>query len=368
MNATPRRKLLAIFGLLALGVGGASLAWACTPHALLDVRPMSGYSGQSVVLEGHSFVPSGPVQIMWNDSPVTTVTADARGNFVTNVTIPQASPGVYYFVAIASDIHGKYRHTASFELLPPEQSTSGGDPGNETQTGAAQTSQTGDAADQETQAGSGSGSATASGGSGSSSGSDTGDVWGSDDGSSAGPTEPEPGQVVAGTGTASGTASGATRPGGGQMAVTPPAGGPLWVPASKGSPSLLTGVVPAVAHPPVAKAPSGGVVFGGSIGPVRDGQVLSSQDVLGVAAEASRSADRASDGPSAASATGDLWSGVEPGRPSLGEFDRWSAADNPASVGGRRAPRPRTYGSPRWVHRRRTAAAQGAYVTHAIRR
>lgn len=107
-------------GFVALVVGGAGLAWACTAQASLGAfTPFEAPPGTAVTVAGSTFE-DGPVEIRWGgpDGPVIGV---ARGpNFSTSVTIPPAAPGVYYVVAVSYDEVGEPTSRAKpFEVTAP---------------------------------------------------------------------------------------------------------------------------------------------------------------------------------------------------------------------------------------------------------
>lgn len=116
----------ALLAFLSVGVACASLAWACTPHAELGVDARSAPPGATVELSGFEFVPNQEVQVRWGSTsgpelatprPV----ADARGAFKTSVTIPEdAIEDTYTIVGITHGrdrFHGKvYRAPLQFEV------------------------------------------------------------------------------------------------------------------------------------------------------------------------------------------------------------------------------------------------------------
>lgn len=124
MKALPgtRKAGMAALAMATGLVSVAGLAWACTPQA--EVAPLvmqSGPPGSRVPLTGLAAKP-GPIQVRWNSprGPLlgTGVAAmtPAGINFATEVTIPEAGPGVYYLVVSTSD-GGTAR--AAFEVLSP---------------------------------------------------------------------------------------------------------------------------------------------------------------------------------------------------------------------------------------------------------
>ncbi|MGI8985058.1 MAG: hypothetical protein ACR2HM_11110 [Acidimicrobiales bacterium] len=107
-------------GFVALVLGGASLAWACTPQASLGAfTPFQSPPGTVVTVTGSTFE-DGPVEIRWGgrNGPVIGV---AQGpDFSTSVTIPPAAPGVYFVAAVSYDDAGQYTSRAKpFEVTAP---------------------------------------------------------------------------------------------------------------------------------------------------------------------------------------------------------------------------------------------------------
>lgn len=120
-----RRAATAAFAMVLGLVGVASFAWACTPQA--EVAPLavqSGAPGTRVPVTGLAAKP-GPIEVRWNSpkgplvgTGVAAITPTGL-NFATEVTIPEAEPGVYYLVVSTSD-GGTAR--AAFEVLSPAAS------------------------------------------------------------------------------------------------------------------------------------------------------------------------------------------------------------------------------------------------------
>lgn len=117
-----RKAAAAGFAMLLGLIGVASFAWACTPQA--EVAPLvvqSGAPGTRVPVTGLAAKP-GPIQVRWNSpkgpvlgTGVAAITPTGL-NFATEVTIPEAAPGVYYLVVNTND-GGTAR--AAFEVLSP---------------------------------------------------------------------------------------------------------------------------------------------------------------------------------------------------------------------------------------------------------
>lgn len=129
-----RRLAVGVFGVAAIALSAAGVAWACTADAYLGIESPSagaGPPGTKIQLVGHQWH-EGPVEIYWN-SPQGPRLGTAEGpSFATIVTIPAtAAPGVGYIYARAIDPGGSYVYAArtGFEVTAPSQSerTAGGD-------------------------------------------------------------------------------------------------------------------------------------------------------------------------------------------------------------------------------------------------
>lgn len=93
----------------------ASVAWACTNLATLNLSTADGRVGDIITVSGSGFaVPRGipapepvPVAVHWNgiDGPVlATATPDRPGTFTVTFTVPDALPGNYVLVATQSTL------------------------------------------------------------------------------------------------------------------------------------------------------------------------------------------------------------------------------------------------------------------------
>lgn len=121
-----RRAVAVLVGLAGLMVGGASLAWACSPQAWIHLEPHQARAGSDVMVTGQKFY-EGPVEIRWSSATGPVLSPAQGSDFSTTVTIPSdASPGVYYIVAVQTP----YEHSASFEVVPASSSTTDGEAGD----------------------------------------------------------------------------------------------------------------------------------------------------------------------------------------------------------------------------------------------
>jgi len=130
-----RRSLLSVFAALAVVVGAAALAWACTPQAYLYLSPSSiapsaapggtaSPAGATVTVTGKGFVP-GPVAIHLDSGPAL---ATATGpDFSIQVQLPAMAAGVHYLRGVAYQPDGVVAGDASRALLvraaPTEEQT-----------------------------------------------------------------------------------------------------------------------------------------------------------------------------------------------------------------------------------------------------
>lgn len=116
---TVRRWVLAATGVTALGLGGATFAWACTSQPVTFFGSAdgaaSGPAGQPVTVRGENWVDARPVEIRWNSATGTVLasTPQAMGpSFSSSITIPsEARPGIHtiYFI--------QYERRSSGEVL-----------------------------------------------------------------------------------------------------------------------------------------------------------------------------------------------------------------------------------------------------------
>src|SRR5918997_1897310 len=97
------RRLAIPVGILAITVGAAGLAWACSPRSErghLVVRGESGQDagppGSQIRIEGSNFAEDAAVKISWNGGPVI---ATASGSpFTVTATFPDVPEGRYYII------------------------------------------------------------------------------------------------------------------------------------------------------------------------------------------------------------------------------------------------------------------------------
>ncbi len=101
MRTANRNRLVAALGVVALVVGGASLALACTRIPSVSVTPSFGRAGSQTTVVGRAFSTGEPVQIRWNSTGGPVIGEALGPNFSVAVTIPEAPAGVYYIVATA---------------------------------------------------------------------------------------------------------------------------------------------------------------------------------------------------------------------------------------------------------------------------
>jgi hypothetical protein len=104
-------------------MGVAATAWACTAQVgLSPLLQQSGPQGTQLSVSGQT-IGGGEVEIRWNGvrGPVigTALTGQDGGanDFTAQVTIPEATPGVYYLVAAAEN--GQVSR-AAFEVTPSD--------------------------------------------------------------------------------------------------------------------------------------------------------------------------------------------------------------------------------------------------------
>ncbi len=145
------RTWIVLFILLVIPVEGALEAWACVPQPLVVLSPQaSGPPGSRVTVNGLAV--AGTVEIRWNgiDGPRL---AQATGpNFSADVTIPEASEGLYVIIVAERKPDGGLGSTgrAAFYVTGQENSAnsepmspSDSMPGNTTSTLTAELPQAG---------------------------------------------------------------------------------------------------------------------------------------------------------------------------------------------------------------------------------
>gem|GEM_PF-1267136 len=108
-----RNKSLGIvIGTMALMLGVASFAWACSTQPSMQLMPRTGptVAGETIPVNGNGFTGfASAVQIRWNSAtgPVIGTAERNEQGFAGSVTIPaDAAPGVYYMVATVPPTHG----------------------------------------------------------------------------------------------------------------------------------------------------------------------------------------------------------------------------------------------------------------------
>jgi len=108
-----RNTRLGIFvGTMALMLGVASFAWACSAQPSMQLMPRTGptRAGETVPVNGNGWSGfAGAVQIRWNSAtgPVVGTAERNEQGFSGSVTIPaDVAPGVYYLVAQPAPLPG----------------------------------------------------------------------------------------------------------------------------------------------------------------------------------------------------------------------------------------------------------------------
>ena len=130
-----RRVVTFLF--IAIVVGTAAGAFACTNISTLNISDSSGRPGDRVLVTGTSFgnsSPTGrrtatplPVRIRWNaveGATLAELTPDATGNISATITIPDAGPGRYVIFAVQQDADGYHMYGTpariAYEVLTPD--------------------------------------------------------------------------------------------------------------------------------------------------------------------------------------------------------------------------------------------------------
>lgn len=242
-----RRGGLFAATLVAMILGFAAIAWACTPSAYINVSPPVGAPGTTTTLTGGGY-PEGRVDIAWtrgSDGAVVMSTQTTGPNFSVRMTTgTNWSPGVYYITALPESLQGSGR--ASYRVTDEPPVTASSSPNGTSETGGAS------ATSGSTTAGSGSGDASAQTyGVGTRRGEDPAPSGGVTSGDPAGAPAAQGGVDQAhsaeaqrsGAARVSGVAGGATRP----SPVAVPAGGAVpagQAPAPAGTPAAEESLEP----------------------------------------------------------------------------------------------------------------------------
>jgi hypothetical protein len=117
-----RRFYVGAFTAMAAVVALSASAWACTAFTSLKT-PATGVAESQIDVTGQSLISPGQpiraVELRWNalNGPVLAqAQADDSGRITASVTVPAASPGVYYVVAV---VDGRAVARSAFEVTPP---------------------------------------------------------------------------------------------------------------------------------------------------------------------------------------------------------------------------------------------------------
>lgn len=306
---TSRSRIGSTVAVVAIALSGASYAWACSTQARLAAQggQNTGPVGTRITINGTD-TGQGPVEVRW-DSKSGVQLAEVMGpNFSVNVTIPQANAGAHYIVAFQKV--GTTTATMAFEVTPARQAnadtTDATDTPNTTETSNSQTG--------------GTTSGTANGTEAASSGSTTQTSATNTQSSSAQSSNTSSSTQSSNTQSSTDTGSNTADQ---SSSISGPAPAGTVEPATdqqrrSSSPAASSAAPakaqPASANPPALTTPGGQVVFGGS-------QATVSQPEAGEAAV------------SAATASGDTWSGFAAGaKPSL-LGDGLGASESSTSTG-----------------------------------
>ena len=102
----------AAVAVVAVVIASAAASWACSPAASMSgISPEAGGAGSEVTVTGQYMTPV--VEIRWGSQTGPLLASVAGPSFSTRVRIPQASPGLYYIMAIGRDSDGSIAGKAS---------------------------------------------------------------------------------------------------------------------------------------------------------------------------------------------------------------------------------------------------------------
>lgn len=128
-----RQHLVQLLLAVALSLGFASAAFACTALATLSINPNTGFragSDTTTTITGSGFDPRGSVEIRLDslDSPPLASVGAPSGNISVTVVVPgTTSVGYHFFVATQATVEASKRGLpvrASFQVLPASASSS----------------------------------------------------------------------------------------------------------------------------------------------------------------------------------------------------------------------------------------------------
>lgn len=109
-----RRSTVALVsGIVAVVLGGASLAFACGGQATIGVSSSSGTAGSTINISGALFLADTPVNVYWNSVGGTLLGTATGPNFSLSATVPaNAGVGVHYVVGSA----GTFQASTAFRV------------------------------------------------------------------------------------------------------------------------------------------------------------------------------------------------------------------------------------------------------------
>lgn len=290
--------------LAVTALAGASVAWACSaqPQAGINGGQTTGPVGAQLTVTGRDFG-HGPVQVRWNSKSGQLLGEGQGPSFAVAITIPQAPTGVHYIVAF--EPVGTSSASLAFEVIAPARTKNTSTNTNDT---SGTTSSSASGAEDQVDADTGSSPSNTSTNSGSSPTQSSNSTPSQSSGTSSGTIssgQSSESSDTASAGASTGEAS-TSQPSSGTARSTSAA---VTAPASDAGSALQPRA--ASANPAVVTNTAGQAVFGGSSAtPVAPGEP---------------------DAPSAATVSGDTWSGFGAGaKPSLLD----NASTTPAPAGG----------------------------------
>jgi hypothetical protein len=128
-----RSTALLLTGALGLGLGGASLAWACGGQATISLSASSGTAGSPLGISGALFTADAPITIHWGGTSGVVVATATGPSFSVNAAVPAgAAPGVHYVVATT----GAFQASRAFRVVAPQAAASSPTAGSEPASGS----------------------------------------------------------------------------------------------------------------------------------------------------------------------------------------------------------------------------------------
>ena len=114
MRTTSQRLVVLLVSVLAVGVTGAAIAWACTPQATIGLSSAGAdASGETVTVTGENWLPpaqsegQAPVEIRWDSVNGPLLATDQGPTINVTIAIPDAQPDTHWVYAVVRGANGE---------------------------------------------------------------------------------------------------------------------------------------------------------------------------------------------------------------------------------------------------------------------